>query len=378
VTKKKKQFIPLSDDLEKLALSAVIRGLVPETELHEEELSKLGKVVLQAVKRLRSYDATPDDIPATSVQTAASEILGADHREVGMFINSCIALTAGKEAGDLLKTVRQKTLLVEAINEAGNQLVTGALDLEKVAATLEDESCSTLESASDMLADGLPEEPKGPPIRSLPLLTEASGGIIGMWAVASEAGVGKSTLAVQVAVDYGRFGPVLYYDMENGPQVMLYRVGKRFKGDIEIARKATRRIYFRESIKTLNEDLRALKGQKCLIVVDSLQKLPASVEHRRGHLDAWVHRFERLKKKGHMILLISEKSREEYGAATLRGFKETGEIEYSADFGFHLVPDKTCPMISNVVIVKNRHRPIVGKICALERVNGFRFVERTA
>lgn len=200
---------------------------------------------------------------------------------------------------------------------------------------------------------------------------------MGMWAVASEAGVGKSTLAVQLAVEYGRVGPVLYYDMENGPEVMLYRVGKRYGGDVTKARQATKNIYFRESIRSLSDDLRSMGKRKCLVVVDSLQKLPTSVDNRRSSLDVWVHRFERLKKQGHTVILISEKNREQYGEATQRGFKETGEIEYSADFGFHLLPEKGMDTMSKVIIVKNRHRPHSGSVCYLERVNGFRFVERT-
>lgn len=375
---KKKKVVPLSDGLEKLVLCAAMRGLVPHTDILPDELSKLGAVIHKAVAHLRSYDNAPDELPAASVQAAAADIIGADHREVGAFIRAANSLCAGQEAGDLLRTVRKKVALVEILNEAGNQLASGSIDLGKIGSVLDgdDDTAGALLSAADLLADGLPEEPRGLALKSLPLLTEASGGLMGMWAIASEAGVGKSTLAVQLAVDYGRVGPVLYYDMENGPEVMLYRIGKRFKGNVEQARLASRNIYFRESIRTLTDDLRSLKGRRCLVVVDSLQKLPTNAEHRRVSLDLWVHRFERLKKQGHTVVLISEKNREEYGQASQRGFKETGEIEYSADLGFHLVQEKGFPNMSQLVIVKNRHRPVLGSICALERVNGFRFVER--
>ena len=199
---------------------------------------------------------------------------------------------------------------------------------------------------------------------------------MGMWAVASEAGVGKSTLALQLALEYSRVGPVLYYDAENGPDVMLYRIGKRFNMDADEARRQTTSIYFRDTVKTLNADLKMFRGRKCLIVIDSLQKLPASVEYRRAALGTWVYRLEALKKKGHSILLISEKNREQYGKATQQGFKETGEVEYTADFGFQLLPEKDMPEMCKVIIVKNRHRPIQGNICSVERVNGFTFVER--
>lgn len=375
--KKKPRFVPLSDDLEKLALSAVLQGAAEDTILHEDELSKIGKLVLKSVKHLRRNNV--QEINPSSVQAVAAEILGADHREVQAYIASCFSLTSGKEIGEILRTVRAKSVLNEVLNEAGNQLATGNIDLSAISSKLDDDGSTgvSLCSASDMLSGGLPEEPKGLDLKTLPLLSQASGGLMGMWALASEAGVGKSTLAVQLAVEYGRQGPVLYYDMENGPEVMLYRIGKRYKGDVEAARRVTRNIYFRESIKTLSEDIRVMKGRQCLVVADSLQKLPTSVEHRRTSLDLWVHRFERLKKEGHTVVLISEKNREEYGSASQRGFKETGEIEYSCDFGFHLIQDPQMPSMSKVIVVKNRHRPVVGSVCYLERVNGFRFVERT-
>ena len=376
--KKKVRLVPLSEDLEKLALCAVMRGVVPDSELHEDELSKLGKLILKAVRHLRSYEDAPEELPVASIQATASEILGADHHEVRDYTASCFALAAGREAGDLLRAVRQKSILVQVLNEAGNQLATGTLDLGKISESLsQEDDVRKLLSASELLANGLPEEPTGLQLKTLPLLSQASGGLMGMWAVASEAGVGKSTLAVQLAVEYGRVGPVLYYDMENGPDVMLYRVGKRYGGDVAKARQATKNIYFRESIRSLSDDLRSMGKRKCLVVVDSLQKLPTSVDNRRSSLDVWVHRFERLKKQGHTVILISEKNREQYGEATQRGFKETGEIEYSADFGFHLLPEKGMDTMSKVIIVKNRHRPHSGSVCYLERVNGFRFVERT-
>jgi len=372
---KKKRFVPLSEDLEKLALAAIMKGAVEEAVIHEEELSKIGKLVLQSIKHLRRNDA--EEINPASVQAVAAEILGADHREIHSYIASCFSLTAGKEIGEIVRTVRDKSVLVEVLNEVGNQLATGAIDLSGIASKLDEgDNVQSLTSAADLVADGLPEEPRGLSLKTLPMLTEASGGLMGMWALASEAGVGKSTLSIQLAIEYGRVGPVLYYDMENGPEVMLYRVGKRYGGNVENVRKVTKNIYFRETIRTLSEDLRTFKGQPCLIIVDSLQKLPTSVEHRRTSLDVWVHRFERLKKDGHTVVLISEKNREEYGSASQRGFKETGEIEYSCDFGFHLIQEPSMPNLCKVIIVKNRHRPVVGSIGYLERVNGFRFVER--
>ena len=380
----KKKFVPLSDDLERLALGAIMRGLVPPSDLNEEELSKLGKLTLRAITNLREDPDAPDILDPVSVRTVASELLGGDRRELGLFIKACNSTCAGMEVRDILRSVREKSLLVDVLNETGNQLATGRLDIGRIGELVSSQETGsvTLSSASEMLRDGIPPEPKGASLPSLRHLTESSGGLIGMWAVAAEAGVGKSTLALQIAVDYcrplknGYRRPCLYYDFENGPDIMLHRLGKRYKMNVEVTQEASETIYFRESIRTLNADVKQFSGHKCLIIVDSLQKLPTSVEHRRTSLDSWVHRLEALKKKGHRILIISEKNREEYGKASQRGFKETGEIEYSADFGFHLVSDKYDPSTFGIFIVKNRHRPITGRICSLVRVNNFGFEER--
>lgn len=376
--KQKIRFVPLSEDLEKLVICAVMRGLVPETDVHEEELSKIGKVVLRGISNLRSLPDCPDLLVAQSVQVAAAEVLGADRREVGNYIAACSRIGAGREVPDLLRAVREKTLLVEILNEAGNQLATGRLDAGKVNDLIHatEFNAPVLQSAADLLVNGIPPEPCGLKLRSLPLLSQASGGLMGMWAIAAEPGVGKSTLVMQICLDWGKYFPVLYYDLENGDNVMLHRIGKAFGMDDDEARRNTGKIYLREGIRSLTTDLRAFRGKKCLLVVDSLQKLPTNAEHRRTSLDVWVHRFEALKKQGHTVILISEKSREDYGKASMRGFKETGEIEYSADFGFQLVGVDGLPGMAELIVVKNRHRPHTGKICSIERVNGFRFQER--
>lgn len=376
--KQEKRLVPLSDELERLVLCAMMQGLSSTAAVDPRELSKTGKIVHQAISNLRVQDPSSILSPE-AVSVAATEVLGADVQEFRPYLQSVVAASAGASAPDLLRAVREKTLLVEVLNEAGSQLASGRLDLARVGTLCAgDELPGTLVDSASLIQHGFPEQLYGVGLRALPILTEFSGGFMGLWAFASEPGVGKSTLALQLAFEYTRVGPVLYYDAENGEETMLFRAGRYFNGDIRAASSKMQRLYFRESIRTLESDLREIRGQQALIVVDSLQKLPVSIEHRRTSLDSWVHRFERLKKDGHCVLLISEKNREEYGKATQRGFKETGEVEYSADFGAHLLPLGTDDMSQlKLVAVKNRHRPRLGYVCQLERdPGGFRFLER--
>lgn len=375
--KSKRRWVQLSPELERLAMCAVIKGVVPETDVHVEELSKIGKVVLHAIENIREGGGT-DEINQQALLVAAAEIIGADSSAVKTYLSSCLSAGATLDVRELLRVTREKCTVVDVLNEAGQQLASGKLDVGKIeeltnASTGYD---CTLTSISDQLKNGIPKQPVGVRLKSLPTLSEASGGLMGMWAIAAEAGVGKSSLTVQLIREYSRVGPVLLYDMENGAGVTLYRIGKHFNMDLDEARRQTRNIFYRDSIKTLNADLKMFRGQKCLIVVDSLQKLPASVEKRRESIGAWVYRLESLKKNGHTILIVSEKSREQYGKVSQAGFKESGEVEYTADFGFQLIAEKDMPEMCKVIIVKNRHRPVLGQICSIERVNGFSFAER--
>jgi hypothetical protein len=189
-----------------------------------------------------------------------------------------------------------------------------------------------------------------------------------MWAIGGEPAVGKSALAWQVTLDVALQNvPVLYYDFENGFQVLMDRTRSIFKGNLDRIREATNKVYIRESIRSLDSDLARL-APPALVVIDSIQKLPGSVEYRRSSLDRWIHRLEALKKRGYYVLLVSEISRGNYGSeAYIGAYKESGEIEYSADMGVHLLDGGGLGV--NAVIVKNRHRPFRGPVALLQRKN---------
>lgn len=368
-----KRKIALSEDLEAAIMAAVLKGLASREVVDPMELSKTGRIVLQAVGVLEDGGTKAPYTTATVLLTA-TEVFGAAKDTVTTYLKHVGAVNVETDVTDILGKVRDKQLLVDLINGAGEQLSKGTLDVTLLAGMLQKEtSASGLLPISERIKDGLPAAPTGLSIASLPHLGRASGGIYGIWAIGGEPKVGKSTLAWQVALDVGRHTPVLYYDFENGFTVLMERTRAVFGGDLERIRRATSRIYYRDAIRTLDADLGAV-APPALVVVDSVQKLPASMEFRRTGLDRWMHRLEMLKKRGYHVLLVSEVGRAAYGhEASLASYKETGEIEYTADLGMQLLPG-TGDLVE-LHIVANRHRKTKGFLEHLMRKNDWFFKE---
>ena len=82
-----------------------------------------------------------------------------------------------------------------------------------------------------------------------------------------------------------------------------------------------------------------------LVVVDSLHKLPfKNLSERRTGIDEWLRHIETIRDEQNVsFFVISELSRDEKGHYSekpdLGSFKESGDIEYSADNAMILSPD---------------------------------------
>jgi hypothetical protein len=366
---KTKRLLKLSEDLELAILAGILKGTVPRDAIQPAELSKLGRYVLASVVALDK--PTPDDVILHAV-----EVLGASRDALRAYLAAVSVAGAGIETSDILQKVRDKQLLIDLINEASTQIGAGVLDIALIGGLLQQDSTAAhaLLPVSERIKDGLPPKPSGFPLRSLPVLATRSGGVMGVWALGGEPGVGKSTLAWQITLDVAYAGvPVLVYDFENGFNVIMDHTREIFKGDMGRIQEATSNIYVRDSIRSLDSDLARI-APPALVVVDSIQKLPGSVEHRRTSLDRWIHRLEYLKKRGYTILLVSEIGRASYGSdAYIGAYKETGEIEYSADFGLQLIEGGSGVVEAH--IVKNRHRPFKGPVAMLQRRRAWCFKE---
>jgi len=372
--------LQLGPDLELLVLNALMRGVLPPRAVRANELSKEGRYVWQAIKRLSGGSEGP--FAPRTVFVTATDVLGGDPEHLRDYIRKADTCGDGLEGGALLRSIRQKQQLLALINEASEQLGSGQYNpgvLAEITAT--DDRANGLEPLVKYVSETLPELPKGPGIKSLPRLSEVSGGVFGFWAIGGEPGIGKSTLALQIAVSLQRVVPVMYYDFEQGREALLSHLALALDKDVRAVRQATGQLYLRDTLRTLTADLQQIKPP-ALIIVDSIQKAPTSQEFRRVGLDNWVHKFEALKRRGYSVIGVSELGRASYQEAQkkgmpkakLGGFKESGEIEYAADFGVQLTKSDYGEGVE-VYVVKNRHRPYKGMIGEMERMNAWWFRE---
>jgi replicative DNA helicase len=87
------------------------------------------------------------------------------------------------------------------------------------------------------------------------------------------------------------------------------------------------------------------RKDELLVVVDSLHKLPfKDLTERRTGIDSWLRQFEAIRDEHQVcFLVISELSRGKGGGygekPDLSSFKESGDIEYSADNALILMPN---------------------------------------
>ena len=351
-----------------------MRGLVPITVIKEAELSKEGTYLWRALKQL-SKDHKPPFAPK-SVFAYAVSVLGGDRDGLSPYMGQVVRAGSGMEATTLVEMIRAKAALVAAVNLASQQLSEGTPDIGMLVAKLRSYvPKSELHNAWSYLNNGKLKLPEAYSLPSLPHITKATGGVRGMWVLAGDTGIGKSTLAAQIALDVCRSIPTLFYDQELGIPTIMTRLKQSLGSTYKQAKKSLDRLYIRESIQTLEGDMIAVPAP-AFIVVDSLHKLPTRSEFRRTSLDGWVHRFESFKKLGYYVLLVCEKGRADYGRASIGGYKESGSIEFSADTAIQLIHGQNREdKLIEFWTVKNRHAPFTGYITSLERTRGWSFKE---
>lgn len=364
--------LKLSDDLERAILAAILSQRAEPDAVRPEEVSKTGRAVLAAVHSLEkpSFDG---------VLLHLTEVQGLPREGVADYLAALKKINSEGNAAEVLQAVRDKQTIVELINAAQDMLGSKkGLDVGLLSGFLDRSGSAggaSFPSASERIKDGFPDPPAGLRLRSLPSLYEKTGGLYGSWVIGGEPKLGKTALSWQVALDVSSTNdlPVLYYDLENSFNVMVDHTRKIYKGDHAKARKALSKIYHRDSIRTLEADLSRV-GAPALVVVDHIQRLPASVEFKKASLDRWIHRLDSLKKRGFTVLMISEINRASYNSDAYMGaYKESGEIEYAAETGIQLLrgPGETV----EVHVVANRHRPFRGLASLVQRYNDWAFKE---
>ncbi|MFO7737491.1 MAG: DnaB-like helicase C-terminal domain-containing protein [Desulfatiglandaceae bacterium] len=206
-------------------------------------------------------------------------------------------------------------------------------------------------------------------------MDHALDGIRGINIMGGPPKAGKSCFFMQISSDVAtRKNPVIYYDFENGRRKIYLRTLCRLsrlsekeirmrdlKGDALARHQAgyTRLKdmlrYFRVvTDRKLNPDImrrqidflqHETRMDSALVVLDSLHKLPfKNLTERRTGIDAWLRHMEAIRDEQNVsFLVVSELSRGEGGRYSekpdLGSFKESGDIEYSADNAMILLPD---------------------------------------
>jgi hypothetical protein len=206
-------------------------------------------------------------------------------------------------------------------------------------------------------------------------LDKALSGIRGINIMGGPPKAGKSCFYMQVSTEIARRKtPVIYYDFENGRQNIFSRTLSRLSrlSDADIRKKHTDEkvvqrlkkasLEFQEMLqyfrvvtdRKLNPDImrrqidflqHETRKVNTVVVIDSLHKLPfKNLSDRRTGIDSWLRHMEAIRDEQNVsFFVISELSRGEGGSydkkPDLGSFKESGDIEYSADNAMILLPD---------------------------------------
>jgi len=206
-------------------------------------------------------------------------------------------------------------------------------------------------------------------------MDQSLSGIRGLNILGAQPKAGKSCFFIQISTEMAKNNiPVIYYDFENGRQKIYMRTLcrlsrlseeeirlKDLKGEsldgINKAYKDLERIldFFRVvTDRKLSPDImrrqidflqHETRMDQTLVVIDSLHKLPfKNLSERRTGIDEWLRNMEAIRDEHNVsFLVVSELSRGEGRGYSknpdLGSFKESGDIEYSADNAMILLPD---------------------------------------
>ncbi len=206
-------------------------------------------------------------------------------------------------------------------------------------------------------------------------VNHALNGIRGINILGGQPKAGKSCFFIQLSTEMaGKKIPVIYYDFENGRQKIytrtlcrLSRLSEKELRDKDPQAETSSKLkkayqefeemlhYFRVvTDRKLTPDImrrhidfsqHETRKDHTMVVVDSLHKLPfKNLSERRTGIDEWLRHMEAIRdEKNVAFLIVSELSRGEKGGYSekpdLGSFKESGDIEYTADNAMILTPD---------------------------------------
>lgn len=363
-----------SPKLEHAVLYATIQGVINTTQLkpYLKSFSHTGKKIYQAIQWLHDNNQLPP-YPTQSVSLTCTDVFGHDSSDISSYLTEVMAQPVGAEITTVIEGSLNKFKLLQLSQLVIDQMGKNTFDETKFLEVLQEsskvaEEIPTLWEESQSWGDINDDTTRIAIGDRFPLINQEAGGLKGLWVIGGTTGVGKSTLAWQLALITAAKRRVFYYDMENTAQVLFSRTQTAFRGDLDKVREALSRISIRRDPRTLVRDIRTLT-EPGLIVVDSLQKLPSDVHVKRETMEGWLATLDRFKQDGHIIIVLSQLNRGE------GSYKGTNDIEHTADFGIKLDTDPDYPNTTDVYIEKNRHGKAHGHICQLYRENDWLFKE---
>jgi len=362
--------IRLPIELEQAIIRGVTEGILKPWQVKPKEFSSTGESIFEAVKH---YIDKGGELPVSldTIKEYVVQVGQLGPEDMDYFTDLRKSPT-GVGLDKVLDLARRKQILSYVIEAAGDDLAEGEFNPDRIKKILEHyESTSTFEPLGSNLDGVMPTPPQGVNLETFPKLSAATGGLVGFWIVGGEPGLGKSTFAWQLGMEYARGAErnVIYYDIDaTGREWLIYRTWLMCGKDLNKTRDYLSRIYLRPSIKFMEDDLRKI-APPALIVVDSLQTLPTRSGQRRESLDRWLVRLKDKVNQGYDVLAVSEKNRDSYDKEpSMKSFKETGEIEYACSVGLVFKGDPEFPEDPiGLHLVKNRHGNKRGYITRLER-----------
>ncbi|OQA61579.1 MAG: Replicative DNA helicase [Candidatus Atribacteria bacterium ADurb.Bin276] len=338
-----------------------------------------------------------DGEPTENPREAAEELINLYQKRLMAKVmeNGMKQLGENRPAGEILTTTQEE---LNRVQQAILELKAGeCFSLDQLFPNVLEEAKKKKEMKDQKKAIGLPTGI----IKVDKLLGELQPGI---HLLAAEPGAGKTTFALQVAIKAVETGyPALFISFEesletlalkavcqrlnlNGGNFILknYREGKGNIEELERAQKEINlnKLFFLEGnsrLKVPTVKAKALqiikkhRVEKILIVIDYLQRWSAiqtpEDENRREYRhivgDLVSELRELANRLSSPVLIISSQNRLKQGEASLISFKESGDIEYSADTAIFLIhEDKKDGVESRAVLLdikKNRFGDI-GKV----------------
>jgi KaiC/GvpD/RAD55 family RecA-like ATPase len=204
---------------------------------------------------------------------------------------------------------------------------------------------------------------------------KAVGGIHGLNIFGGAPKAGKSCFGIQLGTEIAsKKMPVLYYDFENGAQKIYLRTLTRLsrvpsdkivskqlsveeKSSLEKAQAELQNMmYFFRVVndRKLNPEImrrhidflrHETRRDDAIVIIDSLHKLPfKGFAEKRTGINAWLREFEAIRDELQVgFFIVSELTRQESGrydgVPHMGMFKDSGDIEYTADNAMIFLPE---------------------------------------